>query len=529
MERPRSRARTVLLAALVAGCAQSPRAERAPPPLPESALLPASVRRLTAHELERTYSDLLGFPVEIATRLASDVRQNGFTPNDAAAVTPLFAAELHAALGGLADSATRDHLSELVPCAANADSACAESFIADFGARAFRRALTSDERARYRALFDAGSADGDFSSGIALVLATLLESPNLLYLSELGQTTLSAPGALLSSDEIASVLAYSVSGGAPDAELRAAAANGALASADGREQAARRLLARSDTRAQYERFVLEWLGLDGLTELAKDGEKYPEFDTLRPYMRAETLAFVDRALTGDGGSLAAFFADGINATPAELRDFYGLAPDDTDAHALLGVGRPGILQQASFLAVHSHPSDSGPVLRGATVLRRVLCRSLPSPFELGVEIVPPPPDPSATTRERFAAHASDPACTACHATIDGIGFSFEGFDAIGRRRTSEAGKPVDTSGTLSDDSGNLALADSAELSRALAGDPEAAECLARQVFRYFSGRDQPAAEDAFVATLAGEPADRSVIGLVIALVRSELFVRRSLE
>ena len=53
----------------------------------------------------------------------------------------------------------------------------------------------------------------------------------------------------------------------------------------------------------------------------------------------------------------------------------------------------------------------------------------------------------APLRERLTAHQADPACSSCHKLMDGIGFSFEHFDAIGRRRETDAGKPIDARGT----------------------------------------------------------------------------------
>ena len=41
-----------------------------------------------------------------------------------------------------------------------------------------------------------------------------------------------------------------------------------------------------------------------------------------------------------------------------------------------------------------------------------------------------------------------PLCQTCHATINGAGFAFESFDEVGRFRTADQGKPVNTSGSL---------------------------------------------------------------------------------
>ena len=62
---------------------------------------------------------------------------------------------------------------------------CADSFCDGFAARAFRRTLTSAERARYR---DIIISSGQPQAGITTALQAVLSSPNFLYRSELGQT-----------------------------------------------------------------------------------------------------------------------------------------------------------------------------------------------------------------------------------------------------------------------------------------------------------------------------------------------------
>ncbi|MYI75656.1 MAG: DUF1585 domain-containing protein [Acidobacteria bacterium] len=51
-------------------------------------------------------------------------------------------------------------------------------------------------------------------------------------------------------------------------------------------------------------------------------------------------------------------------------------------------------------------------------------------------------------RERLEAHRNNPACAACHASIDPLGFTLERFDATGARRTLDEGAVIDASGTL---------------------------------------------------------------------------------
>ena len=55
-------------------------------------------------------------------------------------------------------------------------------------------------------------------------------------------------------------------------------------------------------------------------------------------------------------------------------------------------------------------------------------------------------------RERMAQHRANPVCASCHTRIDPLGFALEPFDAVGKWRPSEAGQPIDASGSLPDGS-----------------------------------------------------------------------------
>ncbi|HVY31097.1 MAG TPA: DUF1588 domain-containing protein [Polyangiaceae bacterium] len=465
-----------------------PRESAGPPIAAAQQLLAPSVRRLSVAELSAAASELVQGDVDLASALPPDARQNDFSRSLTQSVDATTLKQL--------DDAARAIAAKL-PLPSEVD---ANALVTTLASRAFRRAPTDAEVADLRALFDAGASGRAPRDGAELVVRALFGSPELLY-----ETALDSA---LSSDELASHLAWLVSGLPPDAELRRAASAGELQSGPARRQQALRLLHDSRARFLYRRFIEEWLGLNRLRALAKSSDIAADFPSLRETMLSDTEAAIDDAFITTSGSLQALFASGYAAP-----------------------NRDGLLQQESFLATFAHEDSSAPVLRGKAVLERLLCRKLVEPSELGIDLVLPQPDPHTTTRERFAQHAERTDCNGCHEQLDGVGFTFENFDAIGGFRSEEAGKPIDSSGHITLDGVTLTLGNSVDLSRALAASQELEVCAARQLVRFASGTQSSAVEDDFVAATRRLPdTDRTtLIGLLLTYVEGDWFAKRSLQ
>lgn len=520
---------SLVLSVLAVGCGLT-RPEVAPSERAADSLLPARVRRLSNLELERALAFVLeplrdDERLEVSKRLPPDVRQSGYTPNAQQSLPAATGVRWATVIDELTNAAVERNLQHFLPC----DSGrCSEAFIAKSARRAWRRALSLDERASLLALFAQGVADQGARGGVQLVLSGLLQSPSFMYLTELGEPSGQGPATRLSSAEVASALSFMLSGAPPDDELLRLAEANELISPESRTAQARRILARSSTRHHFRQFLLEWLEVDGLEDTAKDGEQHPRYEQLKSHMLAETRAFVDEVMVHRGASVGALLAGGFASVDPSMARYYGL-PAFGAAVPLHQVPRVGVLQQASFLSAHSHPNSTGPVLRGDFVLRKVLCKRLPRPAELGIEVVMPRPQPGQTTRERFQQHTSDPQCQTCHQTIDPLGFAFEGFDAAGAERTTEMEKPVDSRAQLSLFGKKMSFKDSAELSVWLANQPQSRECFARQAFRYFSAQTDEQVETAFLSLTAELPPEKrgSLVEILVNYAGSDLFLYRS--
>jgi hypothetical protein len=463
---------------------------------------PTRLRRLDREQYQRAVRDLVDVSFEPGADFPTDEKVAAFSSNIVTPVDRLAVEQYLDAALQIADLAV-DHLAELTTCDRTklGDAACATDFVAQLGARAYRRPLTDAESARYTELFANASS---FEDGARETLTALLASPHFLYQEELPQNGASGPR-LLDGYELSTRLALTLWGSVPDDQLLQAAAAGTLDTQDRVRSQAERMLADDRAADTLESFHVQWLGLDAIDELSKDPAAFPNFDPQTPAaMRAETARFADYVFRrASRPTLDTLLTAPLAFPTGPLADIYGVAAGtDPDQPVSLDPSeRAGILTQAAFLAVQAHPNQTSPVRRGVVVLRNVMCVDLPNPPP-NVNNATPNPDPNATTRERFAAHTSNSACAGCHSLIDPIGFGFERYDAVGRYRTTENGMPIDSSGELTQSDGSTVPFDDAiELSKALARSPDVRQCIARQWFRYALGRLETDADACSLATI----------------------------
>jgi hypothetical protein len=93
--------------------------------------------------------------------------------------------------------------------------------------------------------------------------------------------------------------------------------------------------------------------------------------------------------------------------------------------------------------------------------------------------------PSLTTRERVTVQTRPAACLTCHNVINPLGFTLEHFDAVGRYREKDRGKPIDATGSYQTRAGKTVRVNGArELAAFLAGSPEAHAAFAEQLFHH---------------------------------------------
>lgn len=494
----------------------------------------APVRRMTRAEYNNTVRDLLGDTTSPAQSFALEEEALGFNNNAANLVTSAALAEKYMlAAEGIAQRATapgRDRIG--CDAVALGAEACAQQFIASFGKRAFRRPLTSDETALFTGQFSAGLADGDFANGIQMVIETALQSPPFLYRVELGVAAMAGETAVRLTDwETASRLSYLLWGSMPDDTLFSAAEQGKLTTREDIQAQARRMLEDAKAHDAVANFHQQWLDYDRIANVGKDAAAFPEWNAeIGPLMHEETKRFLDEAVFGPSGGLSYLLSSPSTFLNAKLASFYGVSGPAGDAFApatLDATQRAGLLTLGSLLTINAHSNQTSPVHRGKLVRELLLCDAIPPP-PANVMIKAPEPDPSSTTRERFAQHSADAACKACHSLMDPLGFGFENYDGMGRYRATENGVPIDASGELTGTDVDGAFTGVVGLASKLALSKEVQSCYATQWFRFAYGRGENTGDACSLATLRQSLANSngSIKDMLVALTQTDAFLYR---
>ena len=492
-----------------------------------SATAPRRVRRLSQREYFNVVSDLLGPKAVEATgnALPFEPKSAGFDNQDNSLRV---SAAFHSALSQLAEAlASQADVESLAPCQ-SAEAECLNDFARAFSRKAYGRNATDEELSR---LLKASESAANYDTRVRLVVEIVLQSPNTLYATELGQDN-AAPGALtveLTQHERATQLSLLLTGARPDEQLLDAADAGRLATPDGIALEAERLMKTDRAKAQMRLFVNGWLNQGSVADAPKTTKAFPEFTpVLAAAMEAQTNAFIDEQIAGDG-TLSALLTANPREIPEALVPIYG---DDLTPTGLDPSRRGGVLSLPGVLTYHSADQHSGPIERGLLVRNQLLCTQVPAPppdvMNLLAQDPIDPEDPTLTTRDKYAIHAEIPSCAACHSLIDPIGFGFEEMDGLGRYRTTENDLAVDSSGKLAGTDVDGAFEGVAELGSMLARSKDVQACFVEHFFRFASSRAAEANESCQLnawGTRFSE-SDGYIPGLFMDFVSDPNFVKR---
>jgi hypothetical protein len=488
---------------------------------------PQRVGLLSNRRYGHAVRDLLGLATAPAPTNGGGTH-DGLVPAGPDQVNAALVFEYHGIAQAAADEALAS-LATLAPCDAGDDElACAGAFVDDFGARAFRRPLTDDERAGLLAVWQVGrDQDGDYAGGIRLVIVTVLQSPTFLYVSELGQPN-DDGDYVLDPWEVASQISFFLLDSIPDAELRAAAADGRLATDDGVAAEVDRLMATEAGRASVTRIVLRWLGSERVLGAEKQSAEFT--DELRESLRLETEHVVDDLLWNGDGGLDTLLSSPDTFLDARLAAFYGVAGPQGDAFEPVTMPadqRAGVLTHGSLLASLAGVADTSVVYRGLFVARDLLCMNFPPPPAGAAE---GDLDASVGQRARAVHRMETAPCSGCHPNFDPYGLLFENYDELGRFRTMIGDTPVDATWNFTQPESLAGPVESlVEFAPKLAASEEVAACATQRVTTYATQRQLDVDLQCHIDDLAAQfvAADRDLVELVRLVATSPVLRMRS--
>jgi hypothetical protein len=434
---------------------------------------------------------------------------------------------------GPGDTPSRRRIFVTRPKSVDDEDAAAKQILLALMRRAYRRPVGDADLERILPFYrDARRDGGDFDAGVEAALSAVLVSREFLFRVERDPPGIGPKTPYNVSDaELASRLSFFLWSSIPDDELLSAAEGGQLREPQELARQARRMLADPRSQSLVTSFAAQWLHLRNLDSITPDGRLFPDFDdNLRQAFRRETELLFEEVMRGEITVLGLIQPDHTYLNERLARHYgiphvYGV---DFRRVALdKDTPRGGLLRQGSILTVTSYATRTSPVIRGKWILDNLMA-------------TPPPPQPpnvpalventvnaSLPIRERLAAHRANAACASCHKLMDPVGFSLENYDAVGRWRSLDDGRPVDAAGGFPDGS-TFDGADGLEAS--LLARPEIfVNNLAEKLLTYALGRgvepsDGPALREVLRKAKAS---DYRFSDLVVALVSSPPFRMRT--
>jgi hypothetical protein len=354
---------------------------------------------------------------------------------------------------------------------------------------------------RVRQFYDAGRAERDFDRGIQRALERVLVSPAVPVPHRAGsgrrrrRRGLSA-SAISSSRHVC----LSFSGRAfPTTNCSMPRPRNVAQAGRSCRRQVTRMLADPRSRSLVTELRRAWLFLRDVETKEPDLYLFRDFDEgLRAAFVRETELFLDSILrpstdTSKGQGAPSTVEGRENRSVLELltADYtflneplakhYGI-PQVTGSHfrrVTLPKGSPrrGLLGQGSILSITSYSTRTSAVLRGKYVLENLLASPPPPPPAMCPSLNTERSGKPLSMKEAMQLHRASPACAGCHAKMDPIGFALESFDALGRYRAEENGRPIEVtarcrtgrSSTASRACGNSVLRDPALFVEALTG------------------------------------------------------------
>ncbi|MES2624365.1 MAG: DUF1592 domain-containing protein [Pseudomonadota bacterium] len=432
---------------------------------------------------------------------------------------------------GLSATPARNKIFTCYPASPDQEASCAREVIGRTARLAFRGPVDPTDMERLMSIYETTHATEGFDLGVRRALTAVMASPKYLYRME-STPEGAAPGSIhaLSDLQLASRLSFFIWSSIPDEQLLDLAEAGELSKPANLRKQVERMLQDPKAETLASNFAYQWLELSALDEIDPDPALFNDIDRgVRNLLKKEVDLLSREVLLNNNPVTELLTANytylnerlalhyGINSVKGD--EFRKVELDDSSRYGLLGKG--------AILMASSYPDRTSPVLRGAYVLEHVMGTPPPlPPPNVEALIENKPGTKQMTVRERLEMHRANPSCAGCHGFIDPLGFALEGFDTVGRKRTTDRfiGSPIDTNGVLPDGSGISSVDD---LRAALMERPQLfVENLAEKLMLYALGRPLEAADMPTVRKIVttAENSDYRFYDIVQGIVSSDQFL-----
>ena len=350
-------------------------------------------------------------------------------------------------------------------------------FCQQFAERAFRRPLTTEQATFIvdRQFKDAKNPE----MAVKRVILLVLKSPRFLY-REIGS---GHPDGY----DVASRLSFGLWDSLPDQILLDSAATGQLATREQVVAQAERMVRDPRWSLKVREFFLQWLKVDQVPDIAKDPKQYPQFNELIVTdLRSSLELFLDDIIGSETADFRQLLRADYVYLNGRLSQFYGaeLSADAPFQKVYLDRReRAGVLTHPYLMSSFAYTAGSSPIHRGVFVAERP--GSYIAATARGNAPLAPDLHPDLTTRERVTLQTKAESCQSCHGMINSLGFTLEHFDAVGRYRNGEKGRPIDANGLYETRSGEVVKFDGvSSLAAFLAASEETHTAIVQQLFHH---------------------------------------------
>lgn len=434
-----------------------------------------------------------------------------------------------------------DNFAAVTSCGTAPTDACAQQYLSNLAAKAFRRSLTTAEQGRITKLYSTtlkGVAGTSIQEAVQYGVYAILQSPQFVYRTEFGSDW--TTDGRLASSEIASSLALFLTDSLPDQQLLDAAAQDKLSTADEIGAQVDRILKTDAAKKNLHGAMMSYFAYPQLETVKIDDAAFTE--GVRNSMYHEAELFLKNTLWG--GQLSDILLSKKSVMNASLAKIYGVSQFPASGATLdadgfgpvdLPSNRMGLLTQAGFLTTRSRPDKTSVVGRGLLIKNALLCSETPEPPASITDAIAAisAANENASERELANIRGTMSPCNGCHQTFDAYGLAVDTYDVIGRYRSVDPqGRPIDTTVTLPDQVGGGSAKDALEVAAKIAASGGFAKCMGRNLINYSLADVSAGAADingcaaAHVAE-SFEKTDRSFSSLVKSVAISTTFASRS--